>query len=355
MTKWKIALYILLFLGPLAFSLGVFFLFFISVPVEAVLKRLEFYQHIIDIIMKIIIFLWALSSIVLTYVFYRGIILDRVFRSVAGFVTSLLLIASLGVFSLLISTDNPLMASIKSEAVEYKNGYTFGPYPEEQQLRQMKKEGYNGVITLLSPTIPFENILLEREIETGRKIGLEIHSFPMLPWVSDNRSSIEGIKEFVANNRGKYYVHCNLGKHRANLVKQLIDGTAGVDILGKELPLKKKLERGELKYYQANRIILGPLPTDEEWLSLIARGIKEVVCFLDPGKEGEADIIRKARDACDDLGVAFTLKPIKWNGNKYTGTDDLLNYVNNSNTTIYIHGFNMDDSRLLLIESNLVK
>lgn len=76
----------------------------------------------------------------------------------------------------------------------------FGGYPDAEKLQELKSQGYDGVITLLNPSIPFEKVLLEREMENGKQVGIPIHSFPMLPWISENGDSLQGIERLVNNN-----------------------------------------------------------------------------------------------------------------------------------------------------------
>lgn len=145
---------------------------------------------------------------------------------------------------MLLSTESDLMATVRGVVFTTEEGFTFGPYPDENELTMLKKEGYDGVITLLSPSVPFEKILLEKEIQAGEKVGLRIYSFPMRPWIFENKDSIIKIKEFVKTNQGKFYVHCYLGKHRTNMVRQIIKTEFGGPVTNKEFAYPDKLERG---------------------------------------------------------------------------------------------------------------
>lgn len=342
----KVLFFISSFTALAGFALGVFFLFFVSTPVEDVLKRSQVSQGTIDLVMNVIIFIWAAVSLAATFTFHRGITRDRVFRSFAVYIIAGLFIVCSGIFYTLLSTDSALMAVIKGVVTESRKGFAYGPYPTEAHLRILKKGGHTGVITLLSPTIPFEKILLDKEIEAGRKIGMEVHSFPMLPWVSSNKVSIEKIKELVKSGKGRYYVHCNLGKHRTNLARMIIEETLG-EAGGSAYVVR--IERGELKYYQNKRIILGPLPVQDEWLDLVVRcQIREVISYLDPDNREDAQWIEKERFTCEGLGLAFKVIPVKRMGSGFTGVEEIINHVKNSNSIIYIHGYNIDDKNLFI-------
>src|SRR5215210_525248 len=132
------------------------------------------------------------------------------------------------------------------------------------KVEEIEDEGYDGIVTLLNPSIPFEKVLLEQELQQGEETGIEVYSYPMLPWVSENEESLAAIKQLVAGNEGRYYIHCYLGKHRVELVRRELIGATEDTITVEEEPLKSSLERGQLSAFDQERIVLGPYPTDEE-------------------------------------------------------------------------------------------
>lgn len=101
---------------------------------------------------------------------------------------------------------------------------TIGPYPHEQELRQLKKDGYSGLISLLDTRLPQERALLRLEQRMASSLGMELASFPLsyLPVESDaNRETVERVRRFVQDRPGvKLYMHCYLGRHRVEYVRK---------------------------------------------------------------------------------------------------------------------------------------
>src|SRR5690349_17815869 len=90
--------------------------------------------------------------------------------------------------------------------------FTFGPYPDEDRLRDLASERYTAVISLLHPAvIPFEPQLMAREDEAAAHAGIQVIHLPMLPWVSDNAAALAKVRDLARARTGRYYVHCYLG------------------------------------------------------------------------------------------------------------------------------------------------
>ncbi len=343
MKRWKVLILSFLFLVFAGFLLGVLFLFFVSIPVEAFLSRANVAGSLIDIFMDAIILAWIISTLAVGVMFYRGVTRDNIFRTVAGFIIVGLIVLSSGTFYLLLSTDSAFMATFRG-VVQTDSRFAYGPYPDEPYMRLLKQGGYTGVISLLSPNIPFEKVLLDKESEAAKRVGLQFYNFPMLPWVSDNKDALAGIEQLVKTNQSRFYIHCNLGQHRTVLVKNVIEETLGNGGNTKLIPYPKKLERGELHYFADNRIILGPYPTDSEWLDLVVKyQVKEVVSYLDPENPSEADIVEKEQKTCKGLGLGFKLLPVKRVGDNFVGTDKLIDYLKTTKDTTFVHGYTTDD------------
>lgn len=101
---------------------------------------------------------------------------------------------------------------------------TIGPYPHEQELRQLKKDGYTALISLLDTRLPQERALLRLEQRMANSLGMELASFPLsyLPVESDaNLATVERVHKFVKDRPGvKLYMHCYLGRHRVEYVRK---------------------------------------------------------------------------------------------------------------------------------------
>ena len=106
-----------------------------------------------------------------------------------------------------------------------KNGPTFmfGSYPDEDRLRELKKQGVTSVVSLQSPAVLVEISGIKEERGAAARTGLAFIEAPMLPWVSDNTESLEKIKQLALHGKGTYYVHCGLGRDRVNIAKRVIE------------------------------------------------------------------------------------------------------------------------------------
>lgn len=166
--------------------------------------------------------------------------------------------------------------------------FTIGPYPEAKKIEELEEEGYTAIISLLHPAVvPFEPKLLNDEIEAAKKEGLEVISIPMLPWVSDNQSSIDSLRRIVRNAKGKYYVHCYLGKDRVNVARRIIEQESGnnfkleSEIQQRSINDLKAFERGDI-YKLDNNSYLTPMPTKEEYFGyVIATNFSQIVSLSD--------------------------------------------------------------------------
>lgn len=341
--------YAALFFILAGFPLGVLFLFLVNVPVEAVMARAQFSQNITNFVMVMIIILWGCTTVLVTRLFYKKLIWNEKRRISVKYIFLGLFLINTGVFYTLIFTDNALLGAFRSTAAETGARFTFGPYPDEFQLKKLKEEGYDGVITLLSPVIPFEKVLLEKEIAAGKQVGIKVYSFPMLPWVSSNQDAIQKIKELVRSNTGRYYVHCYLGKHRVNLAKQVIEEEQGMADTGHGFIYPDSLERGMLLSYRNGRVLLGPYPTDEEWMNTIVRsGVREIISYLDPNNREDLPWIEKERKIAAEYGLKFKLMPVGTKEKGYAGIDSLIAYLQDKKDKIYIHGFIFNEKTRLI-------
>lgn len=179
--------------------------------------------------------------------------------------------------------------------------FTFGPYPTAEILTDLKAEGYFAVISLLHPAVtPFEPMLLKDEQEAAQAIGLKVISIPMLPWISQNQEAIAQIKAIASNPKGKYYVHCYLGKDRVNVVKRIIakntTATVQAPVATEKASSTRSLEdisqfeRGKITKLEKD-VYFVPYPTDEEYMGyIIAPGTKQIVSLMAP-----SDLEAKAR------------------------------------------------------------
>lgn len=102
--------------------------------------------------------------------------------------------------------------------------FEFGPYPDEKLLRELKGRGVTTVISLQHPDVPVERPGIAEEERNVKDLGITLVHAPMLPWFSDNKAALDTIRALVARGKGRYYVHCGLGRDRVNTVRKLIEG-----------------------------------------------------------------------------------------------------------------------------------
>jgi len=147
-------------------------------------------------------------------------------------------------------------------------------------------------------------------VERAARVGLRFIHLPMLPWLSDNGSALQAVRELAQSGTGPYYVHCYLGKDRVLLVKQAIEqeGVAVDDrgiVSGRTIEDRAFFERGPV--YSLGRVgYLTPLPTDEEFLNyVLGSEIQTVVSLLDPEHPGESLQVDQDRRLMTQHGLGF--------------------------------------------------
>lgn len=224
------------------------------------------------------------------------------------------LMVSLYIFSfrpeLLVNSNLDYSKFNKSENAEFH----FGSYPDAKKIKELKSQNYTAIISLLSEmVIPAEPILMQEELTNTSDIGIKLISIPMLPWIDDNDTSLIKIKNIAHNLKGKYYVHCYLGKDRANVFRNIIVnenstlkikselGTNNIDTL-------KSFERGKIIKLQQH-VYFTPYPTDDEFFGFILNGkMKNVVSIMDP-KTNDV-LIEKEHKIMKQYNQKFLFLPI---------------------------------------------
>jgi len=201
--------------------------------------------------------------------------------------------------------------------------FVFRPYPSETQIMQLKKEHYAGIISLLHPAVvPFEPKLIADEDAAAKQAGIEVIHAPMLPWVSQNLSSIEKIKNLLATGKGKYYVHCYLGKDRVNVVRRIIESqnvsTDASNITAYRTLNEIKMFAGGPLFYLGKAVYLLPRPTEEECLGYLLTGyVKQVVSLVDDATAENRELAKKdstlyATYAMEYAHIPFDLKEFNY-------------------------------------------
>ncbi len=243
-----------------------------------------------DVYVKLIIGLFVLSTFLLAYFFTKKITQSSG-KSVGLITFFILFVGASGSLYYWMNPTKFNKASMSEESEKSGNvEFYFGSYPDEEMLEDLKNKNFTGIISLLHPAvIPFEPKLIEDEKVLCKKVGIPFISAPMLPWVSDNKKSLDEILKLVDAGKGKYYVHCYLGVDRANLVKNFISKSSSkINIVntlsntGRKLDTIAAFERGQIRKLE-EKVYLTPFPTDEEFISFIlSTDVKTVVSILNP-------------------------------------------------------------------------
>lgn len=206
---------------------------------------------------------------------------------------------------------NPALMRKNMGTEEALAQFTFGPYPDEAKLRDLKARGFTAVVSLLHPAVvPFEPQLLAAERRHAAAVGIELIHTPMLPWVSDNTSSIAKLQRLVEDRAGRYYVHCYLGLDRVMIVKRLVEqkgGTAALttDATKRKLASGTEFERGEVVMLDATTFVT-PYPTQDEFVRYVLGGqIDHVFALLDPNDREQSARIAEEKTMLERYGLRF--------------------------------------------------
>jgi phytol kinase len=194
--------------------------------------------------------------------------------------------------------------------------FTFGPYPDDDRLRDLAGEGYTAVISLLHPAvIPFEPQLMTREDQAAAHAGIQVIHLPMLPWVSDNAAVLDKVRDLARARTGRYYVHCYLGMDRVQMVRRVIEeegaGVAQTEALGEAASLSRHdlWTRGEIVHLD-ERVHITPFPEEEEFLRYFMGGRVEIVSLLDKGDPDDRAWIAQERTLVDRYHLPYTSLPL---------------------------------------------
>lgn len=278
-------------------------------------------------------------------------------------ILTMLLIISVGIF---VFNPKLLIAKQADEHIEADNNnhldkaqFTLGAYPDYNQLKILKTEGYSAVISLLHPlVVPAEPKLLNEERQNAKDAGVELIEIPMLPWISGNEEAIKKIRELAKMAKGKYYVHCYLGKDRVNAFRSIIMDENAAYQASKEFDARtlkgiKIFERGPIIDI-GNQIYLTPYPTDEEFMGYIFNGdIKTIVNTLDPKDKDDKVLIAKEEKYAKQYGVTFVNLPV--NDNSTSTISAFASSVRQLKRPMVIHGYDSNDPTTAGIKEALTK
>ena len=119
----------------------------------------------------------------------------------------------------------------RGEAVAVTENLWLGPYPTEDELRLLRRQGVEALVSLLDPSMPFEAPLIERERALAEKLEIGFQSVPLsyLPSLesSENLARARALVATGLDPGRKTYVHCYLGRHRTGLLRRIFQERLG--------------------------------------------------------------------------------------------------------------------------------
>jgi len=243
---------------------------------------------------------------------------------------------------------NPAWNNTGTKEAELNTQFTIGPYPTEDKIHELKKAGYTAIISLLHPAVvPFEPKLLGEETTYANRQKLELISIPMLPWISENEEAINKLRTIVRQAKGKYYIHCYLGKDRVNVARRIIEQESSNKIV-LEQGLKHRsiddieaFERGKI-YKLAPEVYFTPFPTDEEYFGyIVATDFKQVVALSDLSDGQAVARTDKEKESLQNYNIAYK----RYDVNERTGEERLkaiADSVKDMGKPLLIHTFRSD-------------
>ena len=348
MSAWKRRLLWLIFFGSFGFAGGGAFLLYGMVPLEHHLAVGGWSQPEIDQTLSSVVYGWVLFSFLAVTV-YSQVTLQSARPVAAVSLAGVMALAAGIVFYEFLHGQSLMVAGRTAKIEQVSERLSFGPYPDKNALKLLKEQGYDGVISLLHPAIPFEEVLLEQEKKNGAELGLKVYSFPMLPWISDNKTALSGIQKVIKQDNERYYVHCYLGQHRANLVRRMAGFSSSAEEAAENHELPDHLERGQLFSYERTRIVVGPFPSNEEWFGIILRhGIREVVSTLNPNNPEERGMIGKMKQISQDYNFVLTERPLDRTAPDPDAVQRLAQYLKKDDRKVYVLGSRTEDWALEL-------
>ena len=218
-------------------------------------------------------------------------------------------------------------AGTEASSLSMKNGptFVFGSYPDDDRLKELKKQGVTSVVSLQSPAVLVEISGIREERSATARAGLKFIEAPMLPWVSDNAESLEKIRQLALHGKGTYYVHCGLGRDRVNIVKRVIESLepqTGAKVAAAEGLLAaagferrtEPFERGMPMKVQ-NGVWVVPYLNEAEFYGFILQGQPgHLVLALDSSNPEQRTWLAEAEKKMKQYAVTYTFLPYPGRG-----------------------------------------
>ena len=239
---------------------------------------------------------------------------------------------------------HPALMSGSMAEEQHGGRFTFGPYPDEFRMRELKRQGYT-IVSLLHPAVvPFEPKLLNDEKQLAEKVGIPLIHVPMLPWISGNAEALATIRQLASDPTRHFYVHCYLGQDRVRVVRRALE-QSGVAVplesrkAAYSIRERKTFERGRV-YRLGSDVYVTGYPTDDEFLRYVLSGeIHQVVALLDPNDPEERSAIDRERLLLKQHGVPFEFIPARKNRFDPRRIRDAVRHVSRMPKPALVHAF----------------
>jgi hypothetical protein len=198
--------------------------------------------------------------------------------------------------------------------------FLFGAYPDDAKLEALKKAGVTAIISLQHPGVVIEREGISAERDATKKLNLRFIQAPMLPWVSDNEESLQKLREIARRGKGKYFVHCGLGRDRVNVAKRIIEAegvkiaaTADVKTATGFGDRPDPFERGSLAHLEPGKWLI-PYPNKHEMFGFILGGQSgTVVSLLDATDPEQAAWNAEMEKLLKEYSIPFIMRPLPQN------------------------------------------
>lgn len=326
----------------------------LSLMVENLLTYMHKYNWLTEyenIIVISIIIIYLIYSLLIA-VWFNSIYIKLSRRGGIFFLLLLAILTGVCIWSWL----TPEKIDENTAYITSSNGrFVAGPYPDKRKMIGLKNSGYTAIISLLSSyVVPFEPILLEKEIKTAEEVGIPIIHLPLLPWITENKDSLDKIAALARDSAGKkYYVHCYYGRDRVSMFMRIVDPHAGVRAIkphennpdSKPKLKALTLERGKALTID-DHVIFGPLPTDDEFTAYIVN-LKEPVFKNNPIRyvysiQTASGSILPAELSLKNFGVEFNTFIIEDYPYQTEKIFDFANKIKNAEEPVLVYEFYLD-------------
>lgn len=128
----------------------------------------------------------------------------------------------------LITPDNLLTRHFRRNFESLDQRVIIGPYPSKEDFPLLIDNHVKVIISLLNPEIPYESKLIMEERENALASGIQWVNFPMSSVLGhrfgeEYEKNAEKAAQFINEESGKTYLHCYLGKHRVESVREILN------------------------------------------------------------------------------------------------------------------------------------